>query len=124
MARRKSGNSSRSNGSSFQFIWVDFTDKQLVELRAHVSSPELTLEKCLYSLVEKGWKVSISENRQSGRFLVSITDKWDRQGCSGITWGVEHSDLISAVYGADFYAEEIIGDGIEGVIGNVGEDKW
>lgn len=114
MARRKTKSKANSGEASFRYEWVSWSPKQLDELRGWLEGNDDTLEASIQRICDEGWKVSTSENQRTGRYLVSITDKWDRKGCSNISWGIEHSSLVSAILGAVYYATEVIGDGTEG----------
>lgn len=122
---RKSRNGSKpSADNGFRFEWVQWSTTQLDDLRAWLRGNEDSLGATQRALCDSGWKLSISENQRTGRYLASITDKWGRKGCAGVAWGIEHSDLEAAIFGAYYYATEIIGDGLdEGMAGTV-DDMW
>jgi len=118
--------SDRPEGSSgtFRFVWVDWNTKQLTELRGWLEGNTLAVVDAIQHLSDESWKISISENKRTGRYLVSITDKGGRQGCTSVSFGIEHSDLTSAILGAVYYATEIIGTGLaEGDHGSM-DDLW
>lgn len=124
MPRRGSNNTNGTTKRDFRFEWVNYSEKMLDELRGWIANNEDSLEETLLDLMEAGWKLSISENHQTGRMVASITDKAGRKGCDNACWGIEHSNVTSAILGAAYYAIEVIGDGMpENERGNV-VDTW
>lgn len=124
MPRRSGTGGDRTGTNSFRYEFVHWTPQQLMELRGWLSGNDNALESSLIDVVDKGWKLSISENKQTGRYLVSITDKWGRPGCKGISFGIEHSEVSAAIMGAIYYAVEIIGEGITEGDRQTVDDDW
>lgn len=113
MARKPSTKSRQSNASNFRFEYVHWSDAQLTALRKHLSSSVVSVDDTMLNIVESGWKISVSQHEQSGRYIVSLTDKWQRPGLAGITFGIEHGDFVAAIRGACFYADTILDNGIQ-----------
>lgn len=124
MARRKERNTAEDKSPAYRFVWVDWNTKQLTELRAWLDGNETSCVDGIQALSDDSWKLSISENQRSGRYLASLTDKGGRKGCAGVSFGIEHSDLTSAIMGAVYYAQEIIGVGIEANNQRSMDDLW
>lgn len=124
MPRNNRQNGARGNRAPFQFEWVSWSEQKLDELRAWISNSDNSLEDHLSLLADRGWKVSLSENQQTGRYLVSLTDKWEREGCANRSFGIEHREIAAAISGAVFYATEVIGEGFTGQDNRNVDDLW
>jgi len=124
MPRRTNSRNTRTPQPAFRFEYVNLTDKQITELKKWMSGTETNAVNMLQGLAENGWKVSFSQHEQTSRFLVSLTDKWDRKGMKGLTLGIDHSQLLSAICAAYFYATEYLDNGLSTDNTQTQEDAW
>lgn len=124
MPRRNNKTSRNKKQSNFRFEWVSWSESRLAELRGWIEGTDDTLEKQIQRLADNGWKLSFSENQQSGRYLASLTDKWDREGCAGVSFGIEHGNVTSAILGAVYYATEVIDNGFDTEERQTEDDLW
>jgi len=124
MARRKDTPRNGSFKSDFRFEWVTWPEKKIDELTVWLGLNEESLADNIQTLCDRGWKLSVSENQQTGRYVASLTDKWGRKGCKNIAWGIEHGQIGKAILGAAYYALEVIGEGISENEREEIEDAW
>ncbi|AXH78637.1 MAG: hypothetical protein [Circular genetic element sp.] len=115
---------SKSAKNNFRFEFVNWSQPKLDELRLWLEGNKDTLEQTLENMSNRGWKLSISENQRSGRHMVSISDKWGRPGCTNVSYGFEHTNLVSAILGAVYYATEVIDLGDGGDEQETDDDLW
>jgi len=124
MARKRSSKGGSGSSVGFKFVSIKWSEQQLGEVRKWIINYAGMGTKALAEVVDRGWKVSLSQHPQTGRYLATITDKLGRPGCAKCCFVVEHGSLDNAVIGALYAASEILD---EGAVGNPIvdiEDDW
>ncbi len=124
MASRRKRKSSSGGGSAFKFVPIRWSESQLDGVRKYVVDYAGMGTKAIASVCDRGWKLSISQHPQTGRYLATITDKLGRAGCGHCCFIVEHGSLDNAVIGALYAAIELLDDGAEGNLMVDTEDDW
>lgn len=124
MARRLNKEDTKAGPGGYSFVYVDFSSNQLESLKKWLAGNERAAIDLLQHVVDSGWKVSVSQHQQTDRYLVTLTDKWHRPGCSKTSYCVEHSDLENAILGATYAATEIYDEGDKTSRKKTKEDAW
>ena len=124
MPRKKPSGRSKGAGAGFKFHVVQWSPDQLQAVRKWIADYSGVVGEMLSNLCDAGWKVSMSQHPQTGRYLATITDKLSRPGCSNCCFIIEHNDLENAIIGACFAASELFEEGAEGSLVVDVEDDW
>lgn len=109
--RRRNQDNGRRETNPFKFITWQWSDDQLRGLKQFLGGMDGDYSEHILNVVEREWKLSISQHYQSGRYLCTLTDKRGRPGCNNCCFVTEHSDISLSLLGAVYLATEILESG-------------
>ena len=110
---------------AYRFEHLKFSTSQLEALKAAMTDHDYDWSGELDDIVRKGWKLSLSWSSWTDTPQVSLTDKWQRPGCAGLIFTVEHSTLAGALVAVVYAAKHMLDEGYgETPSETMREDLW